>query len=312
QMSTGCEIRFVTNADAVLIALSSLEIDGEVLVYQGDYFHSQHILRAGSVETLLLQRSERFDWIEEERLRSGRFSPDVWRIMISRSYGAGQGFCAVFHYVDAFGHDVRPPRKDEMPTVSWLAYGSSITHGSGALSHHSAYIQQAAMRLGVDVLNKGLGGACLCEPEVADWLPGCADWSFATLEIGVNMRERFTPLEFEERARYLITQMVRVHPDKPVVLITIYPNHATYNRDRTHPARLAVEQFNEILRSLHAEFDYPGLHLIEGHDIADEWEGLTTDLIHPSDRGHCMMGLKLAAKLEEIVPHDIRFGERKE
>lgn len=301
QMSTGCEIRFVTEADAVQITLSSLELDGEVIVYQGDYVHSQHLLRAGRLETLQLQRSERFEWVTGEMLRSGRFSPDVWRIMISRNYSPGRGFCAVFHHLDAFGHAVRPPHADEMPSVRWLAYGSSITHGTGALSHHNAYIQQAAMRLGVDVLNNGIGGSCLCEPEMADWFAQRDDWSFATLEIGVNMRERFTPREFEERARYLLTQMMTFHPEKPIVLITIYPNYATFQLDRNHASKIAEEQFNNILRSLHAEFASPNLHLIEGNEIADDLNGLTTDLIHPSDEGHFSMGLKLAERLKSIV-----------
>ena len=36
----------------------------------------------------------------------------------------------VFHGIDAFGADIRPPRADEKPALRWLAYGSSITHSS--------------------------------------------------------------------------------------------------------------------------------------------------------------------------------------
>ena len=90
----------------------------------------------------------------------------------------------------------KKPGEDEKPRRRWLAYGSSITNVG------SWYVHHAALRLLADVFNKGMCGSCLCEPEVAGWLPSCESWDFATLELGVNMRGGFSAMEFEKRARF--------------------------------------------------------------------------------------------------------------
>jgi hypothetical protein len=53
--------------------------------------------------------------------------------------------------------------------------------GTGASMHHNCYVQQTAGILGVDVLNMGQGGACMCEPELADFFANLEGWDFAPL-----------------------------------------------------------------------------------------------------------------------------------
>lgn len=60
-----------------------------------------------------------------------------------------------------FGH--RPPLPDELPEKRWLAYGSSITNGAFPGLHHNSYIYHAARIAGLDVLNHGISGSCLCD-----------------------------------------------------------------------------------------------------------------------------------------------------
>lgn len=300
QASTGCEIRFVTDSSKVRITLSATDNEGDIIVYCGDFFHSVHRLPQGVMKTIRLDRPERFSGVEQEALRKKRFSNEVWRIMISRGYNATGIVNVAFHHIESFGYDIKPPSKDQLPALKWLAYGSSITHGSGAILHHNSYIQHAARRLGVDVLNKGIGGACLCEPEMADYLAQ-EEWDFATLELGVNMRELFTDAEFEQRARYMISEMINKNPDKPIVLITIYPNSADYSLDKSSRAFQANASYREILEKIWSEFGNKNLHLIDGRDILEDFSGLTCDLIHPSDYGHIAMGENLAKKLREIL-----------
>lgn len=299
QASTGCEIRFVTEAPFIRITLSATVEDGDVLVYCGDYFHSMHRLRTGVIQTLHLDKPARFADVEPEALGKGRFSPGVWRIIISRNYYPGLALQVAFHGLNTFGHEVRPPREEELPPLKLLAYGSSITHGSGATVQHQAYIQQAARRLGADLYNKGMGGSCLCEKAMADYLIGHGGWDIAVLELGVNMRGLFTPEEFEERASYLIGGLIRQYPHKPVVLVSMYPNSDDVAKN---PALPPVNRpYTERLEHIHRTLRHPHLHLVNGHEVLTDFSALTTDLIHPSDYGHTLMGQQLAEAIRNII-----------
>jgi hypothetical protein len=301
QASTGCEIRFVTEAEFIRITLSATVEDGDVIVYNGDYFHSLHRLKTGVIQTLHLDKPDRFDAVRSDVLNQGRFSPNVWRIVISRNYYPGLAFQVAYHHVETFGHVLRPPRQEELPVRRLLAYGSSITHGSGATVHHMAYIQQAARRLGMDLHNKGMGGSCLCEPAMAEYLMHHRDWDIATLELGVNMRGLFSPDEFEERARYLVEGMLQHNPGKPVVLISIYPNSSDALKDVSNPISQLNGLFNERLQRIYDSLNHTSLHYVDGHRILTDFSALTTDLIHPSDYGHTLMGQHLAEALSGIL-----------
>lgn len=301
QASTGCEIRFVTEAPFFRIALSATVEDGDVLVYNGDFFHSMHRLKAGVIQTLHIEKPPRFEEVNPAALRQGRFAPEVWRIAISRNHYAGLAFQAVFHHLDLFGHEARPPRPEELPARRWLAYGSSITHGSGATMHHQAYIQQAARRLRMDVFNKGMGGSCFCEPVMADYLIRHEKWDVATLELGVNMRDDFTPEQFQLRAEYLVRGMLENNPGKPVVLVSLFPNSADHSTNPTHPRSERNEQFVQRLKQIYKSLDHPCLHYVDGHTLLTDFSALSADLIHPSDYGHTLIGQMLAEAMKSII-----------
>ncbi|WP_079912878.1 SGNH/GDSL hydrolase family protein [Paenibacillus sp. 32352] len=292
--SNGCELRFVTDAKHVRVTLASLETNGRVLVFRGDFFHSSHTLQAGIAHTIHLEIPERFADVEPDSLHNRAFSSKVWRVFCER-------FNAVFYEVDAFGHEVRPPDRDEVPRLTYLAYGSSITQGAGALSHYNGYVQQAARRLEVDVLNLGLSGSCHCEREVADHIAERSDWDFAFLEIGVNMMSSVPAEEFSRRASYLLDGIIAKHPDKPVFLTTIYPNRASFYKDQSHAAADNMRKYNDILRAYAAFKNHNRLYLLEGSDIMTDFTSLTSDLTHPSDYGHITMGERLAESMRSVV-----------
>lgn len=284
--ATGCEIRFVTAGANVKITLTLPEADGVVKVFRGGFFHSEHSLSAGVTRTLLVSAPARVD-AAGDALGSGdwgsRFDPRVWRFCFGRSV-------VVFHGVNAFGHPVRPPERHEAPPLRWLAYGSSITHGGENSS--MSYVEQAARLLGADVLNKGLSGACQCDPAVAGFLAEQQNVDLITLEMGVNMRDSVPAEEFASRTGYVLEQIMDRQPDTPLFVITIYPN---FSRWLNPEAARVDERFNEILREHVGRLGKRGnLHLIEGSDILRRPEDLSCDLIHPSDWGHIAMGHQLA------------------
>jgi lysophospholipase L1-like esterase len=293
--AAGCELRFVAAGPFVRVALSAQETDATVIVYRGDHAHSRHPLPAGVVTSLFLEDPAWFAQVDPAMLRPRRFAPQVWRLLFN------QDAQVAYHHLDAFGHGVRPPAPGETPALAWLAYGSSITFGANTLHPANAYVQHAAFRLGVDVLNQGLPGSCLCEPEMADHLAARAGWDFATLELGVNLAELATPEEFEARARHLIGRLHRARPEAPIFVLNIFPNRADHLRDRATLAAVNTPRFNAIVPRLVAELSHRNVRFIDGRDILTDSAGLHTDLLHPSDEGHLAMGQNLAARLARFV-----------
>lgn len=289
--SSGCELRFVTTASQVWVTLSALENDGDLVVYKGGYFHSRIRLQAGAIHTLRLEEPARWGNVSRGGAHSSGFAPEVWRMMAGR-------FNLVLFGIDTFGHPIRPPHPDEMPKFKWLAYGSSITHGLA--NQQMSYVHQTARRLGIDVYNLGMSGSCACEKEMADAIAARQDWDLATFELGVNMRDHFTPDEFRERSAYLLHAVLKHHPDKPVALITIFPNYATRPLEATK-ASDNEKRFNEILREHVREINHPHLHLLEGDAILRDFSTLSCDLIHPGEMGHTLMAQNLSDRLKIIL-----------
>jgi len=294
QHSTGSEIRFVTDSRHVRLLLSTVEADGDILVYRGNFFHSKHSVKAGVITPINLEEPAAFANVKQEALEVGHFSSKVWRIMFNR-------YCLVFHGIDTFGRMVRPPNENEVPQIKWLAYGSSITHGSSAQTFENAYVEQAAKRLKVDVKCCGLSGACYCEKEVADFIAKQAEWDLVTLELGVNMRGAFTTEEYEQRVTYLIKTITENNPEKPVVMISIFPNHQDFTANEDNIQAVRSREFDEVLKKVYSQFKSPYLFLISGKDILTDFTALSCDLLHPSAFGHILMGENLANRLRPLI-----------
>jgi lysophospholipase L1-like esterase len=295
--AAGCELRFVTEGPFVRVALSAMEADAVVMVYKGDFAHSRHVLPAGVVTSLFLEDPVWFPQVDPVLIGGRRFAPGVWRLL----FDLDATVC--FHHVDEFGHALRPPEPHETPARTWLAYGSSITCGASVFHPSNSYTQHAANLLGVDVLNKGLPGSCMCEPEMAEWLAALPGWDFVTLELGVNLVDWATPEEFEQRARHLIATIHRTRPEARMFVCGIFPNRADWMLDRGATPAVRTQTFNEIIPRLVEQAGHPNVCFIEGRSILDNpSSGLNCDLLHPSDEGHIAMGAALARQISHAIP----------
>lgn len=293
--ASGCEIRFVTEGPFAGVSLTALERPAEVVVYRGDFAHSRHMLPAGVVTTLFLESPAEFGGVEAAATQVGRFDPKVWRITFH------QDAIVLFHHIEAYGHTVRPPEESEMPELCWLAYGSSITFGGNAFYAANTYVQRAARRLGVDVLNKGLPGSCLCEPHMVDYL--CSGtWDFATLELGVNLAELATPEEFEQRASALVGRLSALSQGRWIFVMDIFPNRADRSLRPTDPAPRNNPAFRKILDRIVASAASERVVRISSNTLLENFDGLCTDLVHPSDEGHIAIGERLA----QVLSHQIQ------
>jgi len=290
------EIRFALDRGAnASVTLSTVPNDnwGEetaVTVFFGDYRHDMVTIGPDPV-TIEIGWNDRLLTCYDEVVKIPHtFSPNVVRLMM-------RGAQVVFHH--ATGGGVRPPKRGELPGTRYLAYGTSITHGSAASAPYLSYAAQTARHLGAELLNFGVGGACYAEKEFADYFASRNDWDIASLGLSVNMMG-FEEDEFTRRIRYMVHTVAGAHPDKPVGCITLYPYFGDLELIEVHsPAK--AERFRQILRDAVHDCPTPNAHLIEGPEILQTFTGHTTDLIHPSDDGMIEMGRNLAVKLRSLM-----------
>lgn len=199
------------------------------------------------------------------------------------------------------GHSegISPPRPGDVPKKTYLAYGTSITHGTGLTGAALSYPAHVAWRLGYDLRNFGASGCCLCEKALADYMAE-QPFDLATLALSVNMVASHSGAEFRERAGYLVEKVCDSQPDRPVACITIFPHFRDIDDAFVSAdAKSTSEEFREILRDIVKGLARPNLSLIEGPELLDI-TGLRTDLIHPGARGQIMIAETLAAKLAAL------------
>lgn len=297
QKALGSEIRWVTPATRLRISLGALEEDNQAVVLLGDYALGHYRLPAGQVTHLLINRPAAFDYFVPAYFEGHRFSPEVWRVWLGQE-------STLFHGLETFGHEVRPPRPEEKPRLRWLAFGSSFTMGGGAFNHFNNYVDLAARLLGVDTINLGLGGSCLVEPHVVDDLASRTDWDFCTLRIGCNMVGVVEPGEYRRRVAYLLDTLEAKHPGKPVVFIGLSATrvhlHRTIGLWQEHERAYA-----QINRELLAERSgRPHLHACTREELMPDARLVRADHLHPDDLGHFTIATHLAARLRTwgIVP----------
>ena len=290
--SVGIEIRFVTDAPNIDIYISAHKPEfserGKVRIYKGNFLCNTLELEESVTKFYRINSPAVFQNANEKMINGGGFSSNVWRIVFDRS-------TYVVHGINVHGHEMRPPKKEELPSLNWLAYGSSITN-----SNLDGYIHMAASRLKVQVQNKGFSGCCHIEKEIVDYMLDQCQWDFMTCELGVNMRGIYTAEQFEERATYLIERLTEIK--KPALIITTYPN--SNSAEYTSNVNLITENetaYNNILMKLVEKAESKNIQLMHGYEILDDINGLSGDLIHPCTYGHAIMGINLANRLKSFL-----------
>jgi len=286
------ELRFVAVAGRRLAVILTSLSGGDLFVYRGDFLQTHVRLAAGVVHRQILDfENDPFAGLREEAFAGQAFSRQVWRV--------GFDGPTLLHGIDRMGARIRPPDPHDKPAKRWAAYGSSITHGFTPVTRRQCYAAQAARRLGVDLLNLGLAGSCMCEPVVGEYLASRADWDFITCEVGVNMRAHYEPDRFAERVRLLVRNLTLGQPAKPVVLISPFTSAADCRVEPDTAARRTAG-YRDALDAIAAEFAPQAVHLIDGRELLPEFAGLTCDLVHPSTEGHTLMAERLSARLRSL------------
>ncbi len=283
--SRGCEMRFDYTHEKIVVYLCAIDEDARVSIFFGEHFSGEVVLEKGVITPVTVEMHERLvNFFNKDLLeKNARYSVDLCRIFFEST--AKVSYC---------GKKLINKRRQKLRTKprpkQFLAYGSSITHGSTAISNYNSYIQILARKLGMDALSFGMSGACMCEREIADHIAEVEGISFYYLEIGINMRENYTIPQFEERIEYMFEKL----QGKKVFATTIYSNWFTHFNDG-HVYEIE-KKMNEIL-TIKAEKN--GITLFDGTEILENLELLCADLVHPSTHGQIEMANVLYKKLRD-------------
>lgn len=276
--ATGCEIRFNLEGPEAVITLQSP--DGPTLaeVYQGDFFSALHIVDATPTRIVVARPESEAD-MRRVTPSDARFDTGLTRVVLP--------WRPAVRLMSIEG-ETSLPRPDQAPQTRYLAYGSSITHGSTAIRPTGTYPARTAELLGTDLFNLGFGGGAHLEGGMADYIAGRTDWHFATLEMGINVVQSFSVDEFYNRVEYFVTTIADAHPDDWIFCIDIFPCRYDFTGVEK------CETFRSIVAERVLELNRPRLAHIPGDAMLRSNTGLTVDLVHPAPAGFEEMARNLA------------------
>lgn len=193
--------------------------------------------------------------------------------------------------------DITPPRKEQTPDKKYLAYGSSITHGSLGILPVNTYAYRTAEALGVDLINLGTAGSACVDKAAADYIASRDDWDFATLEMGINILG-MDPDEFRKRVMYMIETVGSSHPDKKVFCIDVfYTNNDLDGKDNAPCFRRIVRECVEEC----VKCGVTNLVYINGLEMLTGPHGLSGDFVHPNVRGCEEIARNLSARIKQVM-----------
>lgn len=266
QLASGVELRFKITGDEASVILSAGGTDEANVAYiyfgsiQGGWMLSSKVIYSTQTR-IKIQKPENMQELKALSDQCGLgFNPEVVRIVLP--YGR-----VVYHGVEG---EVIPPEKCDKPKKTYLAYGSSITHGSLALASPYTYPFRVAQRLNCDYINLGLAGSARMERSLAEYIVSRKDWDFASIEMGINMLG--SPAEEFEKA---VSEFVDVLSKDP------RPIYATSLYGFNGGGQQKGEEFREIVRRL----TNGKLIYIDGLEFLNDPAFIAHDMVHPSLEG---------------------------
>lgn len=271
--STGCEIRWCTTTESdSIIMLKTMDSLCNLKVFLNNKLHSCWDIKGGENATIYLKVPKQYsEFLNCNKMPSLFF----WRIIF------GKGARAVVSSIEV---DTQNVIKNYGKRSEWVAYGSSVSHGSGACFITQSFLHMAAEKLGFDILNKAVSSISFVEPEVADFVASQSTNAIVTLELGLNMIGKYPLAVFIERARYLIEATLAYNPSLIVVITPILCHYRFAESNK----KKSWNEYSNSLREI-CEIKYPNIHLIKGEDLVKNIDYLQSDLLHPNNEGHYLM-----------------------
>lgn len=286
--SAGCEMRFNLLSRQADITLCCEGGSGGIAeVYQGSFLTAFHFI-GNTPSAFTVSRPANVEALKTlSRKMNLPFDSALTRVVLPYH---------VVRIIDIRG-EFSPPEPYQLPGLNFLAYGSSITHGSMSFNPSSTYIMRAAAKLGVNLFNLGFGGGAHYENQMADYIAGRNDWDFASFEIGINMIGSFDVEEFRKRVEYFLGKVVEKHPGKYIFCIDIF----SFYRDIAGSDTDKHERFRKVVRKAVKKINSEKVIHLDGRKLLKDPTGLGSDLLHPASSGMEEIAVNLSREMGKKI-----------
>ena len=265
--ATGVELRFKMKGESATLILAADKAAEATVAYiyygsiQGGWENSSRVILNQNTR-ITIQKPHNMDFLKQlSKAKKFPFNPEVVRVVLPYGY---------IYYVGVEG-EVEPPTKEELPTKTYLAYGSSITHGSLSLAAPYTYPFRLSQKLGCDYINLGMAGSAHMEKAMAEYIISKKDWDFATVEMGINMLGMDAVL-FEERID-MFTQILS-KDSRPIYATSIYGFSDPNMQESGRKFRQIVEKYAK-----------ERLNFVDGLEFLNHSAYISQDMVHPSMEG---------------------------
>ncbi|MDY3918595.1 MAG: SGNH/GDSL hydrolase family protein [Candidatus Limivivens sp.] len=275
-LASGVELRFVPLEKEIRIVLRARERASRVVIFYGSIQSGWQNLYKEVYSTpteIVIPRADNLEKLKLVTERNGYpYSEEVVRVILQNSE---------YEIFDIKGKCV-PPSREQLPSRTYLAYGSSITHGSLAMVQANTFVSRIGEYFKADPVNFGFAGSARLEKEVADYIARECRFDFATLEMGINILD-VEPEEFRKRVTYFASAIAGAHPEQKIFCIDLF----YMERDLLEPENENSKPnvFRRIVREVVQERNLPNVIYIRGLDMMKDSGGLSQDLVHPNARG---------------------------
>lgn len=293
--STGVELRFVIKGDKATVCMQSLSSESSVTsfhVFRGgiqggweDHEHDKYVRTVPHEH--VIPRSKNLELLRRIAKESCQeWDPEVVRIIFDRGS---------YKIIDVIG-DVEPPKKEQMPLKTILAYGSSITHGSNSINASHAWTSVLAHRLNMDCRNLGMAGSCALEPQMIDYIASEGEkgkWDIALLELGINVLG-WENDKIIQRVTNTLRQVAGRNPNKKIVVISPFFCNDDYNK--TGNAARWRSNISEIV----SEMNFPNVTYIDGTELLGDMSLISADEVHPNIYGVAQIAQRLYERISVL------------
>jgi hypothetical protein len=294
--STGVELRFIMNSPEVTIKLQSVTGDAINCSYQVFFggiqggWEAHECMRPviGSDVVDCVIKKPNLEGLKRVAKASNiSFDPEVVRVIFNRGH---------IKVIDVIG-DVEPPSKELLPEKTLLCYGSSITHGSNALSMPNSWSYLLAHRFDMDILNLGMAGTCRMEPEIIDHIASLGEqgrWDVATLELGINVLD-WENEKIYDRVTNTIRQVASRNPEKLIFVISpFYCNGDFVGGDKAN-------NWRRIIKEICERENFPNVTYVCGTDVLGDISLISADMVHPNIYGVNQIAERLGNVMAEKI-----------
>lgn len=252
-------------------------------VFHGDFQQGWYAIQAGGTEVAIAPAAAPALLAQHRR----RFDPALVRVVLPT-------FPEV--RLVALVGDWAPPAPGDTPARSYLAYGSSITHGAYTPLATETYPAIVGRIFGADVINLGFGGGAKLEPEMAGWIVSRDDWHAASLELGINLLGELDPDAFRLRVRCFLAAFAGDRLRRPVACLDLLPHHD----ELAGGAAAKTRAFRRVVAEETAALDDPRIRHVAYATALGDITGLSADLLHPAVHGFAALGAGLSARLRRF------------